>query len=138
MAQVKKFQNPAGPVTTETAASNPAGSPAATKKKYGKWIRNGVEYEMNDDKMKDLEKYIMSLDPSIQPYVVEEFKRLQNGEDVTIDTMMNQRSGVDDYKILNDRQEKRLQNGKEKEGFLNSLFNTKTHRFNKATHELGK
>lgn len=138
MAQVKKFQNPAGPVTTETAASNPAGSPAATKKKYGKWIRNGVEYEMNNDKMKDLEKYIMNLDPSIQPYVAEEFKRLQNGEDVTIDTMMNQRSGVDDYKILNDRQEKRLQNGKEKEGFLNSLFNTKTHRFNKATHELGK
>lgn len=36
MAQVKKFQNPAGPIT-ETAASTPAGTPAEeTKKKYGK------------------------------------------------------------------------------------------------------
>lgn len=137
MAQVKKFQTPAGPIDG-TAATTPAGNPAETKKKHGKWIRNGIEYEMDDEKMKDLEKYIMSLDPSIQPYVAEEFKRLQNGENVTIDTMLNQRSGVDDYKILNDRQEKRLQNGKEKEGFFSALFNTKTHKFNKATYELGQ
>jgi hypothetical protein len=36
MAQVKKFQNPAGPLS-DAAASTPAGSPAQEpKKKYGK------------------------------------------------------------------------------------------------------
>jgi hypothetical protein len=35
MAQVKKFQTPAGPIEG-TAAANPAGTPAQTKKKYGR------------------------------------------------------------------------------------------------------
>jgi hypothetical protein len=93
---------------------------------------------MDDEKMKDLEKHIMSLKPELQPYVAEEYKRLLSGKDVTIDTMLNQRDGVEDYAVLNDRQEKRLQNGKTKEGILNSLFNTPTHKFNVATYELGK
>lgn len=137
MAQVKKFQTPAGPIEG-TAASTPAGTPAEVKKKYGRWIRNGIAYEMDDEKMKDLEKHIMSLKPELQPYAAEEYKRLLSGKDVTIDTMLNQRDGVEDYAVLNDRQEKRLQNGKTKEGILNSLFNTPTHKFNVATYELGK
>lgn len=137
MAQVKKFQNPAGPLDGTTAA-NPAGNSVEVSKKYGRWIKNGVIYEMDEEKMKDLERHIMSMDPSLQPYAAEDFKRLQNGEDVTIDTMLNQRDGIDDYAVLNNRQEKRLQNGKVKEGILNSFFNTPTHKFNKATYELGK
>ena len=35
MAQVKKFQTPAGPIDG-TAAANPAGTPAESKKKYGR------------------------------------------------------------------------------------------------------
>ena len=137
MAQVRKFQTPAGPMEG-TAAANLAGTPAQTKKKYGRWIRNGVAYEMDDEKMKDLEKHIMSLRPELQPYAAEEYKRLLSGKDVTIDTMLNQRDGIEDYAVLSDRQEKRLQKNKPKEGILNSLFNTPTHKLNVATHELGK
>lgn len=142
MAQVKKFKTPAGPVTVEDEnAVKPAGTSTLTgevKKKYGKLIRNGVTYEMDDEKMKNLEQHITSMDPELQPYVAEDFKRLQNGEDVTLDTMLNRRDGIDDYTLLNDRQERRLKKNKAKEGFLNALFNTKTHKFNKATYALGQ
>jgi hypothetical protein len=53
MAQVKKFQTPAGPIDG-TAAANPAGTPAEGKKKYGKLIRDGVVYEMDDESMNNL------------------------------------------------------------------------------------
>ena len=142
MAQVKKFKTPAGPVTVEDEnAVKPAGTSTPTgevKKKYGKLIRNGVTYEMDDEKMKNLEQYITSMNPELQPYVAEDFKRLQNGEDITLDTMLNRRSGIDDYNLLNDRQERRLQKNKAREGLLNALFNTKTHKFNKATYALGQ
>lgn len=142
MAQVKKFKTPAGPVTVEDEnAVKPAGTSTLTgevKKKYGKLIRNGVTYEMDDEKMKNLEQHITSMDPELQPYVAEDFKRLQNGEDVTLDTMLNRRDGIDDYTLLNDRQERRLKKNKAKEGFLNALFNTKIHKFNKATYALGQ
>jgi hypothetical protein len=137
MAQVKKFQTPAGPIDG-TAAANPAGTPAEVKKKYGKWIRNGVAYEMDEEKMKDLEKHIMAMKPELQPYAAEDYKRLLDGKDVVINAMTNQREGVEDYAVLNDRQEKRLQNGRQTEGILNSIFNTPTHKFNAATYELGK
>lgn len=51
MAQVKKFQTPAGPIDGTTAVS-PAGTEA--KKKYGRWIRDGVIYEMDDESMNNL------------------------------------------------------------------------------------
>ena len=137
MAQVKKFQTPAGPIEG-TAASNPAGTPAEVKKKYGRWIRDGIAYEMDDEKIEDLRRHIAAMKPELQPYAAEEYKRVLNGKDATIDTMLNQREGVEDYAVLTDRQEKRLQNGKTKEGILNSLFNTPTHKFNVATYELGK
>ena len=71
MAQVKKFKNPAGQMTVDDdAAAIPAGdqTPAQDEpaKKYGKWIRNGVVYEMDGEKMKSLETYISTLDPDQQ------------------------------------------------------------------------
>ena len=133
MAQVKKFQNPAGPVT-DTAAANPAGNPASeTKKKYGRYIKNGITYEMTEERMKDLERHIMSGTQDDRLYLAEDYQRLLNGQDVNLDTLLNQRTGTENYDVLTDKQERRLQNGRPKEGFLNSVFNTKTHRFNKAT-----
>ena len=76
---------------------------------------------MDDEKMKNLEQHITSMDPELQPYVAEDFKRLQNGEDVTLDTMLNRRDGIDDYTLLNDRQERRLKKNKAKE-FLCSKY----------------
>jgi hypothetical protein len=93
---------------------------------------------MDDEKIEDLRRHIAAMEPELQPYAAEEYKRVLNGKDATINTMLNQRDGVEDYAILNDRQEKRLQKNKPKEGILNSLFNTPTHKFNVATYELGK
>lgn len=135
MAQVKKFQTPAGPIEG-TAASNPAGTPAQTKKKYGKWIRNGIEYEMNDEKMKDLERHISTLSAEERLRAADYWDQLQRGEDVIIDSNRN-RSNVKPTNV-SARQLKKIDSDKPRESFLAGLFNTDQNIYNETTYALGQ
>ena len=78
MAQVKKF--------------NTGGS--VQKMKYGSIIKNGTKYEMDEESMKRLEQHIAAADPDIQQSLANDWKLLMSGQDVTIDTMANQRSTI--------------------------------------------
>jgi hypothetical protein len=76
MAQVKRMNN--------------GGS--VQKMKYGRIIKNDTTYEMNEENMKRLEQHIAAADPDIQQSLANDWKLLMSGQDVTIDTMTNQRS----------------------------------------------
>ena len=119
MAQVKRMNN--------------GGS--VQKLKYGRIIKNGTTYEMNEENIKRLEQHIAAADPDIQQSLANDWKLLMSGQDVTIDTMTNQRSTQPTD--FSKGQMRRLGKDKSKESKWHSAFNTDIHNYNKATQYLG-
>lgn len=120
MAQVKKF--------------NTGGS--VQKMKYGSIIKNGTRYEMDEESMKRLEQHIAAADPDIQQSLANDWKLLMSGQDVTIDTMANQRSTIPTD--FSKGQLKRLDKDKPTEARWHGIVNSDIHKYNLATQHLGK
>ena len=120
MAQVKKF--------------NTGGS--VQKMKYGNIIKNGTTYEMTEESMKRLEQYIAAADPDIQQSLANDWKLLMSGQDITIDTMANQRSTVPED--FTKGQLRRLGKDKATESKWHGAVNSDIHKYNLATQYLGK
>lgn len=130
MAQVKKFKNPAGPVTDETATKS------AGAKKYGKWIRDGVETEMTDESIADFLEYVRQGKDFQQVIANQYLDKIRRGEDVNLNTLLNE-SNVEPTHYTPEQIEN-LKKDRAKESIFASMFNTPTHKYNTTTAWLGK
>ena len=89
MAQVKKL--------------NTGGS--VQKYKYGKDIRNGVTYNVDEEYMRQLDEYLSKADPEMQNDLAQARNNLMNGKTVTSDSFKNQIDA--DSMNLTEKQENR-------------------------------
>ena len=119
MAQVKKF--------------NIGGS--VQKFKYGRIIKNGTVYEMDDENMKRLEQHIAAAKPDEQQSLANDWDLLMSGQDVTIDTHRNQRSTKPSDATKG--QVKRLGKDKPVESRWHARNKTYVDAYNRATKHLG-
>lgn len=115
MAQVKKL--------------NTGGS--VQKYKYGKDIRNGVTYDVDEEYMRQLDEYLSKADPEMQNDLAQARNNLMNGKTVTSDSFKNQ---IDANSMdLTERQENRA--SKDYNAFKagwRGATNNRQHRINKA------
>ena len=140
MAQVKKFKTPAGPVTVEDEnAVKPAGTSTPTgevKKKYGKWVRDGIETEMTDDIILNFLEDARKGDSDYQLWANDAIAQIRRGEDVNINTLANESNVRPTY--ANDKQIKKLEKDIPKERVSDAMFNTFRHRYNKSVQRAGQ
>lgn len=140
MAQVKKFKTPAGPVTVEDKnAVKPAGTSTPTgeaKKKYGKWIRDGIETEMTDESIKAFLEDARKGDSDDQLFANDVVAQIRRGEDVMFNTLTNETNVVPSN--ISERQRKRLEKDIDKERVWDSMWNTRVHRINKSIQRVGQ
>lgn len=115
MAQVKKL--------------NTGGS--VQKYKYGKDIRNGVTYDVDEEYMRQLDEYLSKADPEMQNDLAQARNNLMNGKTVTSDSFKNQIDA--DSMNLTEKQENRA--SKDYNAFKagwRGVTNNRQHRINKA------
>lgn len=115
MAQVKKL--------------NTGGS--VQKYKYGKDIRNGVTYDVDEEYMRQLDEYLSKADPEMQNDLAQARNNLMNGKTVTSDSFKNQIDA--DSMNLTEKQENRA--SKDYNAFKagwRGATNNRQHRINKA------
>lgn len=115
MAQVKKL--------------NTGGS--VQKYKYGKDIRNGVTYDVDEEYMRQLDEYLSKADPEMQNDLAQARNNLMNGKTVTSDSFKNQIDA--DSMNLTEKQENRA--SKDYNAFKagwRGITNNRQHRINKA------
>ena len=140
MAQVKKFKTPAGPVTVEDEnAVKPAGTSTPTgevKKKYGKWVRDGIETEMTDDIILNFLEDARKGNSDYQLWANDAIAQIRRGEDVNINTLANESNVRPTY--ANDKQIKKLEKDIPKERVSDAMFNTFRHRYNKSVQRAGQ
>lgn len=140
MAQVKKFKTPAGPVTVgDENAVKPAGTSTPTgevKKKYGKWVRDGIETEMTDDIILNFLEDARKGDSDYQLWANDAIAQIRRGEDVNINTLANESNVRPTY--ANDKQIKKLEKDIPKERVSDAMFNTFRHRYNKSVQRAGQ
>lgn len=115
MAQVKKL--------------NTGGS--VQKYKYGKDIRNGVTYDVDEEYMRQLDEYLSKADPEMQNDLAQARNNLMNGKTVTSDSFKNQIDA--DSMNLTEKQENRASKDYNafKAGWRGAI-NNRQHRINKA------